>query len=213
MSTELVAIDMIRFLSKAIWNKLGRRHSVDIKYLLDARIEEEFMRCLRVAMVAFLDKLLEKADLTGEADVEKFRNVLSRYFRSTSVTEELSKLLDPGFEVFDEHKVVVGATRSIKRADFPEFDESSALEAWKQFRKAFSFASRSAPKLREFLRAGYEAATYSMLTDIRGALQKFDYQISLLEYEERKIAKSIKEYDAELHEYQDWSIAFQLSLS
>ncbi len=185
--------------------KLGKKYSVDIKYVLSEKVEAEFQKCLNVAITAFLEAISEDKKLQKEQQQQ-----IIDYLKSSEVMEEIWHLLDPGSEIFDKGLLTQYACK--KLSDFlGESTEIIVFNAWEEFLKAFSFASRSAPELREFLRASYEAGSFKALSNIEDVLEKMDGAIRSLKDEELTVSQAIEIYASELKQYQSWAINFQIS--
>ncbi|WP_293354740.1 MULTISPECIES: hypothetical protein [unclassified Microcoleus] len=185
--------------------KLGRKYSVDIKYVLSEKVEEEFQKCLDIAINAFLEFVSQNRNLE-----QSQQKAILEYFKSSVVTEEIWHLLDPGLEIFDKGLLTKYAHETLVQI----FDDSTSrviFDAWEEFLKAFSFASRSAPELREFLRASYEAGSFKALSNIEDVLAKMDGAINSLKNEELTVSQAIESYAGELKVYRAWAINFQIS--
>jgi hypothetical protein len=205
---ELLALSIVNKLVKGAFGSLSRRHSVDLPYLLDNAVELQFKEAVRVATVAFLKRLSKIREL-DEPNI----SVLSSYLTSKSVSDEVSKLLDPGLEVFDSGSLLAMIHRYTQRTDEPEMDlthldEKALEEAWGEFLKAFSFASRSAPELREFLRASYEAGSFRALSDIGSVLERMDHDLTLLSEQESLFQESIALHSSDLAKHRNWARTF-----
>jgi len=183
--------------------KLGRKYSVDVKYVLSEKVEAEFQKCLDIAIKAFLEFVYKNADLQ-----EVQQKVIFEYLKSSVVTEEIWHLLDPGSEIFDRGLLTQNACKTLSEI-FGEETQRIIFEAWEEFLKAFSFASRSASELREFLRASYEAGSFKALSNIEDVLEKMDSAVSNLKQEELTVSHAIKHYAEELKAYQNWAVSFQ----
>jgi hypothetical protein len=136
--------------------------------------------------------------------------MIFEYLKSSVVTEEIWHLLDPGSEIFDRGLLTQNARETLFEI-FSEETETVIFDAWEEFLKAFSFASRSAPELREFLRASYEAGSFKALSNIEDVLEKMDNAVSELKNEELIVSHSIKDYTEELKVYRQWAVSFQAS--
>ncbi len=184
---------------------LGRKYSVDFEYVINDEIKSEFNSCLRVSIEAFVNCLDECIKL--DSSKEKF---IVGYLRSLPVAEEIWHLLDPGSEYFDRGRLTQDGYKELS-LHFENLEPEVLFEAWEEFLKAFSFASRSAPALREFLRASYEAGSFKALSNIEGVLEKMGAAINSIYLEESIARQSIKDYTEELRVYRDWATSFQVS--
>jgi hypothetical protein len=185
--------------------KLGRKYSVDIKYVLSEKVEADFQKCLDIAIKAFLEFVSKNTDLNKAQ-----QKMIVEYLKSSIVTEEIWHLLDPGSEIFDRGLLTQNACETLFEI-FGDETETIIFNAWEEFLKAFSFASRSAHELREFLRASYEAGSFKALSNIEDVLEKMDNAISNLKNEELIVSHSIKDYTEELKAYRQWAVSFQAS--
>jgi hypothetical protein len=185
--------------------KLGRKYSVDIKYVLSEKVEADFQKCLDIAIKAFLEFVSKNADLKKIQE-----KMIFEYLKSSVVTEEIWHLLDPGSEIFDRGLLTQNARETLFEI-FSEETETVMFDAWEEFLKAFSFASRSAPELREFLRASYEAGSFKALSNIEDVLEKMDNAVSDLKNEELIVSHAIKDYTEDLKAYRQWAVSFQAS--
>lgn len=183
--------------------KLGRKYSVDIKYVLSEKVEADFQKCLDIAIKAFLEFVSKNADLKKIQE-----KMIFEYLKSSVVTEEIWHLLDPGSEIFDRGLLTQNARETLFEI-FSEETETVIFDAWEEFLKAFSFASRSAPELREFLRASYEAGSFKALSNIEDVLEKMDNAVSDLKNEELIVSHAIKDYTEDLKAYRQWAVSFQ----
>lgn len=175
---------------------LSKRHSVEIPHVLDDRVCEQYTKAIRVAFTAFERRLSEDVSLDDRAYAR-----LKSYLESEPVTEEVSKLLDPGFEFLDRGCLVA----ELQDALGPELADSTADAAWGEFLKAFSFASRSLPELREFLRASYEAGSFSAISNISDALSRLGNEIDLVRGQESTLRTKISDYLQDLTRYGEWA--------
>ena len=185
--------------------KLGKKYSIDVKYVLSEKVEADFQKCLDLAIKAFLEFVYKYEDLQ-----EAQQEMIVEYLKSSVVTEEIWHLLDPGSEIFDRGLLTQNACGTLSGI-LGEATERVIFDAWEEFLKAFSFASRSAPELREFLRASYEAGSFKALSNIEDVLEKMDSAVSNLKQEELTVSHAIKHYAEELKAYQNWAISFQTS--
>src|SRR5260370_40448603 len=121
----------------------------------------------------------------------------------------MSNLLDPGLEVFDQFKLVTILASALP-TDIPEDGRADiARIAWSAFLKAFSFASRSLPDLREFLRASYEAGSFRRISDIAGAVESFETNITGLAEQEWSLQETLAAYSDELKDYRKWAQSYR----
>ena len=185
--------------------KLGRKYSVDIKYVLSEKVEADFQKCLNIAIKAFLEFVSKNTDLNKAQ-----QKMIVEYLKSSIVTEEIWHLLDPGSEIFDRGLLTQNARETLLEV-FGKETETIIFDAWEEFLKAFSFASRSAPELREFLRASYEAGSFKALSNIEDVLEKMDNAVSNLKNEELIVSHAIKDYTEDLKAYRQWAVSFQAS--
>jgi hypothetical protein len=185
--------------------KLGRKYSVDIKYVLSEKVEADFQKCLDIAIKAFLEFVSKNTDLNKAQ-----QKMIVEYLKSSVVTEEIWHLLDPGSEIFDRGLLTQNARETLLEV-FGKETETIIFDAWEEFLKAFSFASRSAPELREFLRASYEAGSFKALSNIEDVLEKMDNAVSDLKNEELIVSHAIKDYTEDLKAYRQWAVSFQAS--
>ena len=185
--------------------KLGRKYSVDIKYVLSEKVEADFQKCLDIAIKAFLEFVSKNTDLNKAQ-----QKMIVEYLKSSIVTEEIWHLLDPGSEIFDRGLLTQNAGETLFEI-FGDETETIVFDAWEEFLKAFSFASRSAPELREFLRASYEAGSFKALSNIEDVLEKMDNAVSNLKNEELIVSHAIKDYTEDLKAYRQWAVSFQAS--
>jgi hypothetical protein len=183
--------------------KLGRKYSVDIKYVLSEKVEADFQKCLDIAIKAFLEFVSKNVDLKKIQE-----KMIFEYLKSSVVTEEIWHLLDPGSEIFDRGLLTQNARENLFKI-FGEETETVIFDAWEEFLKAFSFSSRSAPELREFLRASYEAGSFKALSNIEDVLEKMDNAVSNLKNEELIVSHAIKDYTEDLKAYRQWAVSFQ----
>jgi len=185
--------------------KLGRKYSVDIKYVLSEKVEADSQKCLDIAIKAFLEFVSKNTDLNKAQ-----QKMIVEYLKSSVVTEEIWHLLDPGSEIFDRGLLTQNAGETLFEI-FGDETETIVFDAWEEFLKAFSFASRSAPELREFLRASYEAGSFKALSNIEDVLEKMDNAVSNLKNEELIVSHAIKDYTEDLKAYRQWAVSFQAS--
>ena len=183
--------------------KLGKKYSVDIKYVLSEKVEADFQKCLDIAIKAFLEFISKNRELK-----KVHEKMIFEYLKSSVVTEEIWHLLDPGSEIFDRGLLTQNACETLFEI-FGEETETIIFDAWEEFLKAFSFASRSVPELREFLGASYEAGSFKALSNIEDVLEKMDSAVSNLKNEELMVSHAIKHYAEELKAYQKWAVSFQ----
>lgn len=198
-----LANDIVRAALKG----LGKKYSVDIKdvqYVLNSEIEEEFQRCLDVAIRAFISFLAKDGELS-----KSDQKVVLEYLKFSSVSEEIWHLLDPGSEYFDRGKLTQDGYKYLSQ-NLDELKPQLIFDAWEEFLKAFSFASRSTPEFREFLRASYEAGSFKALSNIEDVLEKMNAAINEIRNEESMARQSIKDYMDELKIYRDWATSFQM---
>ena len=178
------------------------------QHLLSSEVKGEFQRCLRLATITFLESIGK--EVRENENVCNFEErALIQYLESPEVTEEISHLLDPGVEVFDRGRVTQAAREFLPK-DVNEEVLQVIFDAWDNFLKAFSFASRSAHQLREFLRASYEAGSFRALANIEDVLDKMSNAVSEIDREELAMRKAVKTYFDELQVYKDWAMGYQL---
>jgi hypothetical protein len=209
MSDFIVIASLVAPLAKQIVNKvlinLGAKYSIgiqDVKYVLNNQVEEDFQKCLNVAIKAFISKLLNDRTLTTSNST-----VVMDYLESSSVIEEIWHLLEPGTEFFDRGSLTqIGY--EVLHEHFESITPESIFDAWEEFLKAFSFASRSTPQFREFLRASYEAGSFKALSNIEDVLERMSTFVSSIHHEELTRRISAKDYADELKIYRLWATEF-----
>jgi hypothetical protein len=207
MIEALIVSPLVKVIADEILRRslkgLGKKYSVDIKYVLNSEIQKDFYFCLDVAIQAFIDFMAQNGELSSSR-----QEVLVEYLKSESVSEEVWHLLDPGSEYFDRGQLTQDGYPQLS-VHFKNLDPETLFEAWEEFLKAFSFASRSTPAFREFLRASYEAGSFKALSNIDGVLEKMGEAIDEIRSEELVARKSIEDYIEELKVYRDWATGFQ----
>lgn len=209
MLPESLLLDQMPLLAKTLaeltFKHLSERHSVDVPYLMDEKVSRQYTQAIRVACTAFLKKLESPHPMTKQME-EAVRD----YLQSETVTEEISKLLDPGLEIFDLG-ALTDAFGEKSLGPVAEIDECTVAEAWEEFLKAFSYASRSSPDLREFLRASYEAGSFRAISNIADALDQLDGEIDLMIRQESKLKSMITDYLHDLSSYGEWARRFSFN--
>jgi hypothetical protein len=209
MSDIIAIASLVAPLATQIVNKvlinLGAKYSIgiqDVKYVLNKQVEEDFQKCLNVAIKAFISKLLNDRTLTSSNST-----VVMDYLGSSPVIEEIWHLLEPGTEFFDRGSLSnLGYT--VLHDHFENLTPESMFDAWEEFLKAFSFASRSTPQFREFLRASYEAGSFKALSNIEDVLERMNTLVSNIHHEELTRRISVKDYTDELKTYRRWATEF-----
>jgi hypothetical protein len=191
--------------------KLGVSYSIgvqDIRYVLNNQVEEDIQKCLNIAIKAFVGNLLQSIDLKDDKKkINENSKKIEKYLGSSSVAEEISHLLEPGSEFFDRGKLTQIGYDVLKK-EFEDITPKSIYNAWGEFLKAFSFASRSTPAFREFLRASYEAGSFRALSNIEDVLEKMNSVVSDINEVELDTRENIKNYATELEEYKTWAVGF-----
>lgn len=187
------------------FDDLEEKYSVHGGYfVLDEKIKNQFKRCLKIATNTFLEHVKNRCEV-GTATEYK----IAQYMKSPAISEQISHLLDPGAEVFDRGE----ATQALDELFSEEYSISKLKEvvfdAWEEFLKAYSFASRSTPELREFLRASYEAGSFRSLSNIEESLNQLGEIVSGLSKEEVATEKAIEKYVEELKAYRDWASSYR----
>ncbi len=212
---ELLTISLVDSVVKSALGLLKRRHGVEgIPYLLSDDVHNQYTKAVEVATKALLGSLERELAhqpqyrIPFHSDLEMFKSI-EGVVTSPGVVEEISNLLDPGLEVFDRYKLVTVLASALP-TDFPgPVREDFARNAWAEFLKAFSFASRSMPELREFLRASYEAGSFRRISDIAGAVESFDSNITNLAEQEESLRNALSAYTQDLMEYRKWAQAYR----
>jgi hypothetical protein len=209
MSDFAMIASSVAPLTKLIVDKvlinLGAKYSVDIqdvKYVINTEVEEEFRKCLNIAIKAFTSKLSNGKKLTTVNST-----LVINYLESSSVIEEIWHLLEPGTEFFDRGSLA-NLGYEVLHEHFENLTPESIFDAWEEFLKAFSFASRSTPEFREFLRASYEAGSFKALSNIEDVLERMSTSISSIHHEELTRRISVKDYADELKTYRLWAAEF-----
>lgn len=206
VATQLLtplAHDMVRQALKG----MGHKYSVDMKtfqYVISTRVEEEFQHCLDVAVRAFMNALVKDRRLSPLE-----QKAILDYLKSPLVADEVWHLLDPGSEYFDRGRLTQSGYTQLHQ-HLNDLEPQSVFDAWEEFLKAFSFASRSKSELREFLRASYEAGSFNALSNIENVLEKITIAIGEIQTEEIVTRQSIKGYIDDLKAYKDWARSFQV---
>jgi hypothetical protein len=202
---DTIVILLAKQIARAAFAGLGKKYSVDAQYILNSKIEDEIHSFLSVAIKAFTSFLIDNNQFSNPQ-----QTVILEYLKSPTVSEEIWHLLDPGSEYFDRGRLTKDAHEKLSEHAV-DLDEDILFDAWEEFLKAFSFASRSTPEFREFLRASYEAGSFKALANIEGVLEKMNTAINEVRNEESIARKSIKDYADELKTYRDWATSFQVS--
>lgn len=207
--TAEILTKSINSLADGIFKTLGKRHSVDVKYIIDSNVMSEFEKCLSVATTAFVEKLV-KVYLENDSEGSERSNArdlgtgLIKHLKSQKVMTEISKLLDPGVEIFDKG-ILVRYFYGKWNKNFRELDYKDVDKSWDEFLKAFSFASRSTPHLREFLRASYEAGSFRAISNIDHNLDTLISNAVLIRNIDKQIKRNILEYNNELIQFKEWA--------
>jgi hypothetical protein len=102
--------------------KLGRKYSVDIKYVLSEKVEADFQKCLDIAIKAFLEFVSKNADLKKIQE-----KMIFEYLKSSVVTEEIWHLLDPGSEIFDRGLLTQNACKTLLEVLLCEYHTAPIL--------------------------------------------------------------------------------------
>ncbi len=202
--SDLIALEALINLGYNVFKSLTKRHAVNSKFI-SKNISDQFNYCLDIAINAFIEHINTKIDLN-----KTIKALLLNYFKSKEVTEELSKLLDPGFEIFDPAEVSQKLLEMLQSEEISNISLTNILEAWENFLKAFSFSSRSANDLRNFLKASYEAGNFKALTDINQDLKNIEDLLELSEFEEKKLKEYISRYLQDLSEAKEWAKNFKV---
>jgi hypothetical protein len=184
---------------------LGRRHAVNVKYLLNDSVEDEFRRCLVIASNAFLDRIKKYKNYKEEDEI-----FFVEYMKNKQVVGEISNLLDPGFEIFDVDLLVSYFEELASKKGFTNYSEKNVKKAWDEFLRAFSFSSRSAPALREFLRASYEAGSFHNLANVSDVIERLGNTIDAVDAEEKKLKQLIQVHSNDLQDYRIWADHFSV---
>ncbi len=201
MPGELVIESVVRTLCAGALDALKSRHGINGSrkindgYILDPAVTEQYFRALQTATTA----LLRRTD--GDLDEESVKALL----QSPAVATEISKLLDPGSQIVDEFLLVAMLSERLDASIDKERTSAIAAEAWTDFFRAFSFASRSLPSLREFLRASYEAGNLLALSSITESLDRMNRDVSGIGSELDLLEGSIREFRTDLTEFRDWA--------
>lgn len=183
---------------------LGARHYAGEKYRLPTSIEYSFSGCIEDAIEAFLNKLRGDKELS-----ENEIKFIQEYLSSGLVTEEFSKLLEPGAEIFDIYQLTNHYNEQRKDKNI-SFEPEEILSAWKEFLKGYSFSSRSKPGFREFLSASYEEGSFFALNDIRSVIENVENNVATLQIQRDSLSASIENYEDELITYKDWAKKFRM---
>ncbi|MEL7359834.1 MAG: hypothetical protein AAFN40_25285 [Cyanobacteria bacterium J06560_6] len=206
MLVESIVAAAAQELANRAFKGIGKKYSVDIQdveYIINSQIQDDFKRCLDIALKAFIS-FINKDIADSKAQTQNVQD----YLLSTSVSEEVWHLLDPGAEYFDRGKLTQIGHEVLSKS-FDGLSETQIFDAWEEFLKAFSFASRSTPEFREFLRASYEAGSFKALSNIDDALEKMGAAINEIKSEESAARQSISDYVEELRGYRNWATNFQ----
>lgn len=185
---------------------LGIKYSVDVDYVINESIKLEFQKCVDVAIKAFIQYILKK--LAIEDFNKQKQKLINDYFESPQVIEEIWHLLDPGVEFFDRG-LLTKIGYDYLSSEFKNLKPQFIFEAWDEFLKAFSFASRSTPEFREFLRASYEAGSFRTLSNIEDVLERMNNAIGSIQKEEITAREAIDQYAIELKNFRNWAINFK----
>lgn len=199
----MIELTLSGLIAEKAFKFLRKRHAVDHKHLLDHSIEEQFKMCINLATNAFIERVKKYKHFKKE-DLNFFIN----YLKSKIVNEEISKLLDPGLEIFDIALLTSYFERFASDKGFINYNNDNTKKAWEEFLKAFSFASRSAPDLREFLRASYEAGSFRALSNINDVIEDLENILDAFNEEENRLKYLISVYSNDLQQYRDWADHF-----
>jgi len=194
------ATEMVFEAVKALYAK----YSTDEK--IAPKVEKQFKQAVEAGSKAFA-RHLEAHIALAPAQAE----AISAFFETHEVAFEFSKLLDPGQEYFDEGELSSMLHRFLEDRSCDSIPQGDLMEAWKAFARAFSFASRSANELREFLRASYEAGSFRAISNISEVMDRLWQEMETLSEQEQVLSTSLNEYTGELRQYADWAKHFTRS--
>ena len=135
MFVESYITSILAELVGTIVKKIAKKHSVNIKYVLDSEVEEQFGQCIKVASTAFIEKLMMEKDILPSV-VETTISC----FKDENISEEISKLLDPGIEIFDKGHVTDAFIACLK-------EKGITVSCDLNFRKKLWKYGRSAPEI------------------------------------------------------------------
>lgn len=170
--------------------------------MLAEAVHTQFERAIRAGLEALATELTERDD--GAVPCRASRERFEHLIQSPEVATELSKLLDPGFEVIDTVALSHSLAELLTAPD-PEERLRLASEGWKAFLRSFWFASMSSPDLREFIRASHEAARFRASSDVAEALEALDRGVSAILRHQNGLQTSMRDYTQELAAYRDWA--------
>lgn len=186
---------------KLAYRFLSSRNSSDEELPDDVR--EQYQRAIKAGAKAFARHIDSKGELT-ESEVA----MISEFFKAPEVADEFSKLLDPGQEFFDENELSKMLAEHLNRRKCKPLAEDEVFEAWRAFSRAFSFSSRSAPALREFLRASYEAGSFRAISNISDIMARLEREVDNISVQEDSLSASMSDYEDELKSYTKWAREF-----
>ncbi|WP_157064001.1 hypothetical protein [Methylobacterium tarhaniae] len=202
MALELLIAAEIASIAKSVFRRLGARYFLEMDDLLPKDVTNQYNIALSRGTKAVAAYLEKEAKLSS-----KDLKFVAEFFKSAQVAEELSKLLDPGVEIFDTGALTQSLYKHLKQSGMNNISEFHMLEAWRAFEKAFSFSSRSSPELREFLRASYDVGSFRAISNVNYILEQIEIDIDQLTKQEKRFSSSLKDYEEELINYKDWAAA------
>lgn len=183
---------------------LSERHAIDVRSVLSDKVWVELGECFRKAIAAFAKGIASKKDIFRKSD---FLPIFS-YLETDEVAEEVAKLLDPGSEVIDQGLLVSYFVDFAAKQGLSNVDTEIVAGAWEGFFKAFHFASRTTPNLREFLRASYEVGSFRALSDMSDVLERIGDTLKDVKEEENRLKHLIHAHKDELDFYRTWADNF-----
>jgi len=196
--------DTVNVIVNSSLENLGAKYFLNMNFDLNKVIFNAFQDCVHNATEAFVYSFVEKV-----SNKPQFLSLLS-FLKSPTVSQEIWHLLEPGMEYFDRGKLTKEGYSELSNY-FEDIDLRFVYDAWGNFLKAFSFASRSNPALRDFLHASYEAGSFKVLSNIEDVLEEIKIDVSRICVEEHSFQQSIQEYKEELRQYRDWASTFKVS--
>ncbi|MEO0685999.1 MAG: hypothetical protein AAFY76_13400 [Cyanobacteria bacterium J06649_11] len=180
----------------------SQRYGVNEEYRLPSSVKSDYEECIAISSSAFVKSLFG-----DDLDINDI-DAITEYLTSEIVSYELSKLLEPGVEEFDLRALTIGFFHNVDDTHSKSISKEDVGNAWLAFQKAFSFASRARPDLREFIRASYEEGSFNALTDIKDIVDRMKHDGDNLLAEEDRLDTSMKEYKSELADYKEWAKRF-----
>lgn len=189
LSQASVASTLASHLLQASLQVINRKYAADMTGVLDSDFQREYLPCLEAGIRAFVQQLERRLSPT-----EPTRAALSQYLQSAPVAEEISHLLEPGAEIFDQERLLQLARQSPLLNPSLDSTGQSIAEAWRAFLQAFMKVAKTKSEMRQLFAITQDPEGLKDALELQNTAEKMNDLVDKIIEQQRSLRQEMQEF-------------------